>query len=240
MFEDISQNHQNNFSSPSNPTQNHTPSQQPQNNQSESVSKPKKKNFLSIYIIAAIIAIIILAIIIVVIVLIRPWNSTNNGDAPTQGLTTSVNVTTEEEDKTTKETLEHYADIKIEGFKTVEDESGTYDALVVTVKNISNERIHVAADIAAKDQEGNILDIKSIYAEGLEPEQSYTFNIFTNSELTKEQLQSAKYEVFKAYIYTRDESETPVEVITETTETSPETTEATPEANDTNITNSNE
>ncbi|MBR3236683.1 hypothetical protein IKF92_03345 [Candidatus Saccharibacteria bacterium] len=109
--------------------------------------------------------------------------------------------TTDEENATTKKIMDDMIEIEIGELEQIEDEYGTNSAIPVKVKNISKEKLSIAIEIVAKDEEGNPLDVASLYAEGIEPEQTQLFHAFELSTLTDEQLRKAKLEVHKAYTY---------------------------------------
>ena len=163
-------------------------------------SKNKK-----LYIIASI---IVLVVVIVVAAILINQNS-NDGDGIDVNKDTRViidsNQTTEQEDNITKQILEKYADVKVEGYQEIEEENGTVGTVVIDVKNISGKKINLAVDVVAKDKDGNILDKTSLYAEEMEEDQVYVFNVFTDSELSQEQLQNATIEVLRAYTYGTEE-----------------------------------
>ena len=114
---------------------------------------------------------------------------------------------TEKDKETTKSTLDKYADINVKGYDQIEDENGTHNVVAVEVTNKSEETVSIAVDLAAKDNDDKVLDISSLYAEGITPGQTYSFNLFYYTELTADQLKSAKYDVYKAYIYTAPTAE---------------------------------
>lgn len=108
---------------------------------------------------------------------------------------------TEEEKRETEMVMDEYAEVIVGGYKEVEDELGFHDAITINVKNISDKEVSLAISVVAKDQEGNILDKSSLYAEGIEPGQTQVFQTFVYSTLTREELKTAQYEVFKARTY---------------------------------------
>lgn len=160
--------------------------------------KPISKKNLGI--IAGVVAAIVLVVAIIVIVI----NSNNNqpdSDAPEEYV--PGNVLTEEDKKVTQQTMDN-VEINVEGYQHIADENGEFNAVVVTVKNTGDKRTCIAIDVAAKDGDDKILDMSSLYAEGIEPEQTQRFYLFVYSELTPDQLTSAKYDVYKAYTYTTE------------------------------------
>ena len=188
----------------------------------EKKSKETKKTKKSL-ILYLILAIIFVAIIVAVIIL-----APKGGSDPTEADGTSSfqgEELTEEEKKETEAIMEEYAEVTVEGYQEVEDELGLHKAIIINVKNISDERVSLAINVVAKDESGNILDKSSLYAEGIEPGQTQVFQAFVYSELTEDQLKSAKYEVYKARTY---ETPTP-----ETSETSDSATDETIEENNT-------
>ena len=175
----------------------------------ETVSKEKKPKNKKPLIFIAIGVVAILAIVgVIVAINVSQGSNTDAGTDESADTSSSAPATTEEENKVTKETTDNYAQVSFEGYQQVEDEMGSHGAIIVTVKNISDKKTCIAVDLVAKDADGNILDQSSLYAEGIEPEQVQTFQTFVYSELSPEQLQSAKIEVLKAYTYSNDPSDT--------------------------------
>lgn len=110
-------------------------------------------------------------------------------------------LSTEEENALTKQVLEKYVDATIEGYQKVENDQGLNDVVVINIKNISDEKTNLALDVVALDDDGNVLDKTSLYAEGIEPGQTQIFQAFALSELAPEQLQAAHYEIYRAKTY---------------------------------------
>lgn len=173
-----------------------------QNSTSKTAGAKKKSNKTMI---TAIVVVIVVLIVAVVVVVADPFHWFNkSGDEQAEGTGTNIPASlevTEDEKAMTKKVLDEYAEVTIGEVEQVEDEHGTNDAVSVTVKNIGKEKANIAVDIVAKDNDGTVLDIASLYAEGIEPEQSQVFYVFELSELTGDQLRNAKYEVHKAYTY---------------------------------------
>ena len=164
--------------------------------------KSDKKKLLSIILIC----VAAVAIIAIAVFLIVKAFQNNSGDATTQVEESNATVITDElteEDKTeTGRVTNDLIDVEFVGYQQIEDELGQHGAVVTNVKNKSNDTLTVAVDVVAKDNDGNILDKSSLYAEGIGPGQTYSFNLFVYTALTEDQLKSAKYEVYKAYTYT--------------------------------------
>lgn len=162
----------------------------------------KKRNRKLVVLVIVILIVLILSVIITSLIL----NSLFNNNVPevedsADQTIISIESLTEEEKLTTQQTVDTYADVSIQGYQYVDDENGGYHAVVVTVTNKSNEKTSITVDIVAKDGEDNKLDLASVYAEGIEPNQTQAFYIFAHSKLSDEQLESANFEVYKAYIY---------------------------------------
>lgn len=158
------------------------------------------KKLLSILIIGIVAAIIVG----VAIFLIIKFTGNNESETPKPDGTSSFDMgeeLTEDAKETTKKVLDDYIDVEIVGYERIEDETGQHGSITAKVKNTSNETTSVAVDVVAKDNDGNILDKSSLYAEGIGPSQVYTFNLFVYSTLTEDQLKSANFEVYKAYTY---------------------------------------
>lgn len=173
----------------------------------------KIKNLKKFWVWFGIIIGVIIAVVIVCLVLYfinKPVEGgSGDGEANVFG-----EVMTEEEKQVTRQVMDEYADVTVEGVEEVEDELGKHNAVIVKVKNISDKTISLAIDIVAKDKDGNMLDKSSLYAEGIGPEQVYSFQTFVYSILTIDQLKAAEYDIYKAYTYNTpgtQAEETPVE-----------------------------
>lgn len=142
----------------------------------------------------------------------------DSGEGEENVASNTIEENTEEMQRITDETIKKYAEVNVEGYQEINDESFQGNAVVVTVKNGSEETVSLAIEIGAYDAEGNLLDTSSVYAEMIEPGQTHRFNTFVYSELSPEQLKSATYKVYKASTYT-------VEGVQEETVTTEETTE---------------
>lgn len=186
-----------------------TPINTPIIGSSPSEKSPKKKPNIKNPVVLIVLGIIIVLVIAVVVFLIlnATKNSDNNNNEPasseaTEALAQPEYTKTSEDEATTRQILDEYISVEIGDVVVVEDEHGTNDAVEVTVHNKSDKSASIAIMISAKDADGNIMDIASLYAEGIGPGQTQVFNAFQLSELTAEQLKSAKYEVHKANTYT--------------------------------------
>ena len=174
----------------------------------ESAPKLKKSKNLNLfknkYFIICL-AVVIIAIIVVIILTAlnnKPADGGESGEVvESANIYYNGSILTEADQEITKETLEKYADLNIKGHTQIEDETGKHDIVAVEVTNKSDQITSIAIDLAAKDNDGKTLDISSLYAEGITPGQTQLFNLFYYTELTPEQLDSAKYEVYKAYTY---------------------------------------
>lgn len=180
------------------------------NKPTKKAPKPKKdsKKNKNIFLI---LGALILIVVIVVVVIILNSNKTDNAATEASDVEVvegepSQPETTEEEDKITKETLDKYTEVTVEGYKEADETPSGNPAVLVTVKNTSEEATSLAIVIAALDSDENVLDTSSLYAEGIAPGQVQTFELFSFSELKPDQLKSAKYKVFKASTYETPES----------------------------------
>ena len=172
------------------------------NNASKKSSSKKSVSKTAIIAIVAVIVVLGAAVAVVVMDPFHWFTKSDGGQVEETGTNAPANLEmTEDEIAMTKKVLDEYAEVKIGGVEQVEDEHGTNDAVSVTVKNIGQDKANIAVDIVAKDNDGNVLDVASLYAEGIEPEQTQVFYVFELSELTGDQLRSAKYEIHKAYTY---------------------------------------
>ncbi len=155
-------------------------------------NKPNKN-----IIIAVVVAFIIIAAIVVAIII----NNKNNEPNSLGEGTSAQSLISEEEKRITEETLKKYAEVTIDGYQDVNDPN-TKKAVVVNVKNISNETTSLAVTIGAYGKNDNLLETSSTYAENIEPGQSVTFNTFIFTDLTEDQLNSATFKVYTAKTYT--------------------------------------
>ncbi len=145
---------------------------------------------------------IILLIALIVVLVKMPKGDSEGGGEDTSVAESLSTFTTEEEDKITQEILEKDAEVTIEGYQWIESEDGQNDVVVISVKNISDQKTNFAFNVVALDKDDNVLDKTSLYAEGIEPGQIQVFHAFALSELTAEQLKQAHYKVFRAQTYT--------------------------------------
>ena len=171
-----------------------------QNNTAKKTKKSSKKLLIVI-----IVALVLIVGVVVAVVVTDPFHIFNSGNEQVEGSDnpTSSNTydVTEDEKATTKKVLEENAEVTIGEIERVNDEYGANEALKVTVKNIGKEKANIAVDIVAKDNDDKVLDEASLYAEGIEPEQTQAFHVFELSGLTGDQLKNAKFEVHKAFTY---------------------------------------
>lgn len=145
--------------------------------------------------------IVIVALITVVVLLCIPKGTSEEGVSPDVLLET---ITTEEENELTKQVLDKYVEADIQGYQRMDNEDGLNDVVVISIKNISDERTNLALDVVALDDNENVLDKTSLYAEGIEPGQTQVFQAFALSELTPEQLKVAHYKIYRANTYQLD------------------------------------
>lgn len=167
--------------------------------------KPKKanlakdaKNKKTIFVgIGALVALVLIVLVVVLVV------SHGNGEDSDGGVVASFedDSLTEEEKVKTEEVVSKYAELKVEGMEEYEDELGKHNAVIVTLKNVSEETVSIAVELGAYDKEGNLLDKSSLYAEGIAPEQMYSFQTFVYSKLSRETLEASDIKVHKAYTY---------------------------------------
>ena len=153
------------------------------------------------YIVIPILLVAIISLIVTIIVIIVNKNTKPPEVAKAPETIIDEEELTEEIIATTKQTLAETASVEILGYRQMEDDDGIHDVVGVRVTNSGTETTSLAIVVAAKDEEGNVLDKSSLYAEGINPGQTYDFNLFVFTTLTPEQLKTAKYEVYKANTY---------------------------------------
>lgn len=179
----------------------------------KSISKTSKKLWLFILIGVAICVFIGITIALV----IHNTDSTKeNSKQNSEILNPPIEENTEEINAITKETIDKYAEVTIEGYKEVDDNSLSGKAVVVKVQNKSEEIVSLAIDIGAYDNDDNVMETSSLYAEGMEPGQIYSFNTFVYTELSEEQLRTAKFKVYRASTYNAEGIETEIQSTDET------------------------
>ena len=162
------------------------------------LARNKSKRF---YIHVALCIGILMAVIAIILILVL------RNTAPEQDLTETGQLTTAEEKAVTKKILENDVEIEIKGYEEVEGQIGNHGTITIVVKNVSDQTVNYAFSVAALNEEGHILDKTSLYAEGIQPNQSQIFYAFALSELSAEQLKSAEYKIYKANTYERDNIE---------------------------------
>ena len=173
-------------------------------------NKPKKKsNIYLIIVCSGVLIAIVIGIVAALLFKNGAMQNQSEGDDITSETTNPEAVITPEEEEQTKDVIEKYAEVAIDGYQASGDDSAN-NAVVVRVKNTSQETTSLAIVIAAMDNDGNVLDTSSIYAEDIQPGETHTFNTFVFTELTPEQLKSATFKAYKASTYeaTHDGGET--------------------------------
>lgn len=199
-------------------------------NTTKAAPAPKSSNKPNRAVIIAIIIVVVCIIAGIIAAIIINNNKNNEADNPENG-TSIQSPTSEEEQRVTEDTLKRYAEVTIEGYQEVDDPN-TSKAVVVKVENKSDETTSLAVTIGAYDNDNNLLETSSTYAEGIEPGQSVIFNTFVFTELTEEQLSSATYKVYTAKTYTveglvEETGEQLEEQIEQSTEPAPTESEST-------------
>ena len=175
--------------------------------------------------------------LVVVIILAIAFGNRGKGEGSESGAgsggptnnTSQTTLATEEDGKVTKETLDKYTEVAIDGYQKVDDNEISSDVVLVHVKNTSDEVQSLAIIISAEDRDGNLLDTSALYAERIQPGETQNFQAFVYTVMTPDQMKNATYKVYKASTY---EAPTPeasegTEVI-ETVEATEETSEETP------------
>ena len=163
--------------------------------------KPQKKGkkfSKKTYLLIVGVGVVVIALITVAI-LMGISRSSEEGEETEQ--TPASSLTSDEENALTKQVLEKYVEADIQGYQRVDNDQGLNDVVVINIKNISEEKTNLALDVVAMDDKENVLDVTSLYAEGIEPGQTQIFQAFALSELTPEQLQTAHYKIYRAKTY---------------------------------------
>lgn len=170
----------------------------PEAKPSKPSSKKSGNSKLWLYVVAGVAVCAIIGVIIA-IVMNLPKGGDNSGDDTSLNLPPEEN--TEEQKRITEETVSKYAEVTVDGYREIEDGSMEGKAVIVKVRNKSEETVSIAVIIGAYDSSDTLLETSSVYAESVQPDQTHTFNSFVFSQLSPEQLQSAKYKVYRAYTY---------------------------------------
>ncbi|MBR3139016.1 hypothetical protein IKG38_03365 [Candidatus Saccharibacteria bacterium] len=174
---------------------------------SETNKKTKKdtKNGKGKAIIIGVCIVVVIAIIIAIIIATtRGGNGSGEETGDQDASTPTVANVTEDEIKATKETLEKYAEVTVDGYKHEDGHEISEDIVKVHVKNISDEQTALHIVIVAQDKDGNSLDVSHLYAEGIRPGETQDFDAFVYTTLTPEQMKTATYKVCTAATYEVD------------------------------------
>ena len=170
-----------------------------------------KKSILGI----GIAVVVVIALIIFAIIMANQPKNNTEGGSDEEATTPYIETTTEEDDRITKETLDKYAEVTVDGYKKVDNNEISSDVVIVHVKNISEEQTSLAIAIVAEDNDGKVVDISYLYAEGIAPGETQEFQTFVYTKMTPDQMQNVKYKVYKANTYQApvpsDTEETPPE-----------------------------
>lgn len=164
-------------------------------------AKAEKGNSKLWIIVAVVVAVCVIVGVVVAIMLTRGQGGEGGGESSDEQGSSVIEENSEEVQKITQETINKYAEVKVEGYMDVEDNPVTNKAVVVTVKNISDEVVSLAITLGAFDKDGNVLETSSVYAEQIQPGQTHKFDTFVYTELTPEQLNAADIKVYRANTY---------------------------------------
>ena len=168
----------------------------------------KNKKYLYLILGALVIAILVISIALII------RNATNPEATDPKITDEVVNVTskpTQDEESVTKETLEKYAEINIEGYK--EDTFGdeVSEAIVVDMKNKSEEEVSLTAEIVVINKNNEIVDSSYISAEEMAPGETQSFPMFTSSSIPMNELKDMEFKVYRVYTYNPTPPEPEVE-----------------------------
>ncbi|MBR3319758.1 hypothetical protein IKG20_00390 [Candidatus Saccharibacteria bacterium] len=115
---------------------------------------------------------------------------------------------TEEDKRITEKTISEAADVSIKGYKEIEAENGKRGVVTISVRNTSSESTSYAIEVAVNNSDGELLEILSFYAEGIEPGQTVEADMYPQTT-SAEDLKNAKFEIFRAYTYTPEWEDSP-------------------------------
>ena len=177
----------------------------------------KKFNKKTIFIIGGVVVIAIIIGILIAVFMPKGEPNTPSGN---NGNSTTIEPTTEEQQRVTKETLEKYVSVDISGYYESEDNPVSKDVVGLSIKNISNEILSITIELGAYNTSGELLETSAIYAENVNPGGTQAFEMFAYTNLTADQLKTASYKVYRAWT---DKNEIIV-TIPEETATEPEPT----------------
>ena len=172
--------------------------------------EPADKNKKYLYLLLGALVIAILAISIALIV----RNATNPEITDPKMTAAVANVTsepTQDEESITKETLEKYAEINIEGYKQDTFGDGVGEAIVVSMKNKSEEKVSLTAEIIVVNGNNEIVDSSYISADKMAPGETQSFPMFTSSSIPMKELKDMQFKVYRAYTYDSAPAEPVVE-----------------------------
>ena len=174
-----------------------------------------KKNKKSLII--GICSVIVIAVVILVVILIAKNLGGNSGETTgDEGVEEQPNAMGIEEydEATTKKVLDEVVDVTIGEYEEIEDDNGTFKGINVLVTNKSGKDTGLGLTLIAKDSKGDPLDVSSIYTDVLHAGETQSFLMFVITNLTPEELKSAKIEVYNAY--TAEAREEPNTVVNNT------------------------
>jgi hypothetical protein len=174
-----------------------------------SVSADKNKLYLYLILGALIVAIIAIS---VALVIHNSRSEEESGPIVTDEVAATVTTKpTEEEEDVTKATLDKYAEVNIDGY--MEDTFGDdiNEAIVVSLKNKSEEKVSLTVEIIAINQKGEVVDSSYLSAENMNPGETQSFPMFTSSSIPMNELKNMEFKVYRAYTYDPTPREAPVE-----------------------------
>ena len=99
----------------------------------------------------------------------------------------------------TKKLLDEVVDITIGEYAEEETENGVFRGINVSITNKSGNKTPLGVTFVAKDKSGKIVGGTTIYLEEINPEETHSFLILTDSELSPEELKAAKVEIYNIY-----------------------------------------
>ncbi|MBO4813300.1 hypothetical protein J5491_04105 [Candidatus Saccharibacteria bacterium] len=183
------------------------------NNATNITPKGQKKTHKKLsQILFAIIAFVSVAVVVAIILIkvVPHDNSSDSSDSSASNDTRFASsgspsvfsdITTEKNESVTKETINNAAEIEFLGVQKSETMDLDHKIVKVSIKNKTNERQSIRIIVSAIGEDGQILDTSSLYAEGMYPDDVFTFEAFVSTTLSDEDLEKATFKTSSASTY---------------------------------------
>ena len=202
---------------------NPTPVTEPTTNNANTSTniKAKKSHKKALKVICALLMVILVAVVVALILFkFFPGDNTDIGSNVTDSSNTSANAqnsnvidkpnapsdadsTPPQDDQTpvTTELVDGVVEVKYGGLTDSTSLDLDHRIIKVIITNKSDEIQSIKLSLAATDEIGKILGISTLYAEGINPGESYELEAFTTTSLSSEELENAKFKIRSAATY---------------------------------------